>query len=923
MAASRMISTQRLCGRYKCFFYVALAIISVQLFVGYNFYNINSSDGHRFDQHHMLPEENSLKKVRSKKHVSDVGHFDRIKIATYGYENLPKLQVKSIPNSSLLKNTVVNHVPPTPEVTEYLPRCNIRSKDAISAMTRAKTLKCKQQIADVACDDQAGILYAKTLPNYCPRRGLETGKYLGCFKDHHTKRDLTGYHTMFADDNTPERCINFCFLSGLKYAGVQYGKECWCGNTFGKVGKVMDTACDSKCPGDEKSFCGGYLAQNIYATGVHAKVHNPAGLVAPSMIEEHNRLRIAYILSVNGRAVRQIHRLFKAIYHVNHYFYIHVDSRQDYLHTELSKLAKKYHNVRLVKTRMSTIWGGASLLQMLLMCMKDLLEMEDWSWDFVVNLSESDFPVKHNDKLAVFLTANRHRNFVKSFGTKTPQFMRKQGLGKTFIECDTHMWRLSDRTLPGGILLDGGSDWIALNRKFIQYILSDGNPLILGLKQVFKYTLLPAEAFFHTLLHNSEFCDTVVDNNLHLTNWRRKQGCKCQYKHVVDWCGCSPNDFKSEDFSRFLSLEQKPIFFARKFEAIINQDIINNIDTVLYGPYPKGTAGLDSYWQNDWHHREKNALSKDIPYTFYSVFSRIISSELQQSFPSRGCYFKPLLPLEATLYSKDNNLVGLLVLFEARHSVDGRKYRLEGLVQPQSVYNILNSLGPTSRLKNVEVSTDFDPKEEVFRNYVRLLGPYHNVSVLHSWGKGEKFTATFAWIDPAGKYAGIYEIPISEDEHIASHKPGFRMPLQPGIWTVKLLHKWQIKAETKFLVAPLAYRNGVLIDKTEVLKYNSGPSQSYTDHSFKNLRRYLHIEDPESLRIYAEERSKLYGDELLTWIETLTKPFWRVSDICYAKDKQSPPCPRLQVCQSTTWSSLSPDPKSELGPIHPHTGRIR
>jgi hypothetical protein len=44
--------------------------------------------------------------------------------------------------------------------------------------------------------------------------GLETGKYLGCFKDHHTNRDLTGYHTMFPDDNTPERCINFCFLSG-------------------------------------------------------------------------------------------------------------------------------------------------------------------------------------------------------------------------------------------------------------------------------------------------------------------------------------------------------------------------------------------------------------------------------------------------------------------------------------------------------------------------------------------------------------------------------------------------------------------------------------------------------------------------------------------------------------------------------------
>lgn len=43
----------------------------------------------------------------------------------------------------------------------------------------------------------------------------------------------------------------------------------------------------------------------------------------------------------------------------------------------------------------------------------------------------------------------------------------------------------------------------------------------------------------------------MVDNNLRITNWNRKLGCKCQYKHIVDWCGCSPNDFKPADFHRF------------------------------------------------------------------------------------------------------------------------------------------------------------------------------------------------------------------------------------------------------------------------------------------------------------------------------------------------------------------------------------
>ena len=57
------------------------------------------------------------------------------------------------------------------------------------------------------------------------------------------------------------------------------------------------------------------------------------------------------------------------------------------------------------------------------------------------------------------------------------------------------------------------------------------------------FVLFFFQSFFHTVLINSEFCGSHVDNNLHMTNWNRKQGCKCQYKHIVDWCGCSPNDF--------------------------------------------------------------------------------------------------------------------------------------------------------------------------------------------------------------------------------------------------------------------------------------------------------------------------------------------------------------------------------------------
>jgi protein xylosyltransferase len=43
---------------------------------------------------------------------------------------------------------------------------------------------------------------------------------------------------------------------------------------------------------------------------------------------------------------------------------------------------------------MSTIWGGASLLTMYLRSMDDLLKMADWNWDFFINLSAADYPIR-------------------------------------------------------------------------------------------------------------------------------------------------------------------------------------------------------------------------------------------------------------------------------------------------------------------------------------------------------------------------------------------------------------------------------------------------------------------------------------------------------------------------------------------------
>lgn len=55
------------------------------------------------------------------------------------------------------------------------------------------------------------------------------------------------------------------------------------------------------------------------------------------------------------------------------------------------------------------------------------------------------------------------------------------------------MWRLGERSIPEGLEVSGGSDWFALTRRFVEYVINSQDDLVSGLKQFYSYALLPAE----------------------------------------------------------------------------------------------------------------------------------------------------------------------------------------------------------------------------------------------------------------------------------------------------------------------------------------------------------------------------------------------------------------------------------------------
>ena len=84
-------------------------------------------------------------------------------------------------------------------------------------------------------------------------------------------------------------------------------------------------------------------------------------------------------------------------------------------------------------------------------------------------------------------------NFVKSHGQDPQKFITKQGLDRAFHECEQHMWRFGRRSLPLGIRVDGGSDWLAITHDFASYLTFANNSLLRGLRFFYAHTLLPAE----------------------------------------------------------------------------------------------------------------------------------------------------------------------------------------------------------------------------------------------------------------------------------------------------------------------------------------------------------------------------------------------------------------------------------------------
>ncbi|KAJ8698712.1 hypothetical protein PTI98_005387 [Pleurotus ostreatus] len=98
-----------------------------------------------------------------------------------------------------------------------------------------------------------------------PQTVAEDWEYQGCYTDSVSDRTLSHSHHV-EGGMTIESCVAFCSANEFSFAGLEFGDECFCGNSIGSSTKKSDSECTMVCTGNSAEFCGGRDRLTLYST---------------------------------------------------------------------------------------------------------------------------------------------------------------------------------------------------------------------------------------------------------------------------------------------------------------------------------------------------------------------------------------------------------------------------------------------------------------------------------------------------------------------------------------------------------------------------------------------------------------------------------------------------------------------------------
>jgi hypothetical protein len=274
---------------------------------------------------------------------------------------------------------------------------------------------------------------------------------------------------------------------------------------------------------------------------------------------------IAYLILVH-RYPGQFKRLFRAIYHPAHYYLVHVDKRSGVgLQTEIQDFLSGFPNTSLLKSQ-STLWGGYSLVNTELRGIEELLKIGS-EWEFFINLSAQDFPLKSQTYIRDFLSRNIGKDFIKVANQSRFRPDTLSRIENYITESGDSMpsTPILKRPFLRGVTPYIGNQWMILSRKFCEFV--SYSPEVERFKRFYRHTFIADEGFFQTVIMNTSYKGTIVNDDKRTIDW-------------VPWgtIKLRPRDFTSKD-AKFLLASQG--LFARKFDETVDAGILSILESNL------------------------------------------------------------------------------------------------------------------------------------------------------------------------------------------------------------------------------------------------------------------------------------------------------------------------------------------------------
>ena len=273
-------------------------------------------------------------------------------------------------------------------------------------------------------------------------------------------------------------------------------------------------------------------------------------------------MRIAYFIAVHKNP-GQVTALFDLIYDLRDVFLFHVDKKAARcVHDAVGSLANGRRNVYCLDT-IEVTWGGWSQCRVELAALRYLCR-EPLRWDYFINLSGQDLPIKPVHQIRTYLKHLNGANFVdvRPVGDLPTRLKR---IVKRRYWCLCLEWHGKARRLPIPIapfiykkINYYGSSWHMLSRPFCSWIVDTAAWEELG--RYLRFTRSPDECLVQELIMSSPFKHTLCRDNKRLAIFEEKP---------------NPKILRMQDLDQ---IQASGAFFGRKFDMEIDADIVDAID---------------------------------------------------------------------------------------------------------------------------------------------------------------------------------------------------------------------------------------------------------------------------------------------------------------------------------------------------------